>query len=62
MDDKKVVLYRGTIEDWSPDNEEFLLKKRRKYAQDLIRNQLIGSPDFEQKYGGLLKKKSPPKD
>lgn len=61
MDDKNVVLYRGTIEDWSPENEKGLLEKRRKYAQELIRDQLRGSPDFEEKFGDLLKIKSPPK-
>ena len=61
MDDKNVILNRGTIEDWSPQEEETLLDKRRKYAEQLIKNQLTGSPDFEQNFGDLLKTKSSPK-
>jgi hypothetical protein len=45
---ENVIPMRGLKEDWSGDKEDKVLKKKRDYAKTLIKNQLLGSPDFSE--------------
>jgi hypothetical protein len=50
---ENVIPMRGSKEDWSGDKEDEILKKKKDYAKTLIKNQLLGSPDFS-KYETFL--------
>lgn len=43
---ENVVPMRGLREDWSGDKESDVLKKKKDYAKTLIKNELLGYPNF----------------
>jgi hypothetical protein len=49
-----IVPSRGHTEDWSVEEEEKLLEKKKKYAKRIMKEQAKGAPDFDSKYSTLL--------
>lgn len=55
MIDKKTIPIRGIKHDWYEDKEQEILDNNREYARISIRNNLMGSPDFEPYKNFLVK-------
>jgi hypothetical protein len=45
---EKIIPLRGTTKDSYRKKESEVLEKNREYAKTLIKNQLLGSPEFEE--------------
>jgi hypothetical protein len=54
IDPKSIVTARGSVEDWSGENEEERLKEKKKYAKKMIEQHRLGSPNFKEMYGNIL--------
>lgn len=52
---KKTVPIRGTKQDWYGNKEQEILKQNKDYAKTSIKNNLMGSPNFEEFSSFLLK-------
>lgn len=55
MTDKKTIPIRGIKHDWYGDKEQEILENNKEYARRSIRNNLMGSPDFEPYKSFLVK-------
>lgn len=55
MAGEKTIPIRGVKQDWYGDKEQEILNENKKYAKISIKNNLLGSPDFEQFKDFLVK-------
>jgi hypothetical protein len=54
---ENIIPMRGLKEDWSGDKEVDVLEKKKDYAKTLIKNQLLGYPNFSEFKGFLTSPK-----
>jgi hypothetical protein len=52
---EKMIPIRGIKQDWYGDKEQEVLEKNKEYARRSIKNNLLGSPDFEPYMSFLVK-------
>ena len=52
---EKIIPVRGTKKDWSKDE---VVQNNKTYAKEVIKNQLIGYPDFEEYKDFIVKKEN----
>jgi hypothetical protein len=48
---QEIYPLRGSKEDWSVENSEKLLEKKKEYAQEIVRQKIAGEPDFGSVFG-----------
>ncbi len=44
----KLVPLRGTVEDWAPEKEAEMLRKKAEYSRKMSRQATQAAPDFEE--------------